>query len=378
MTTRSPAQPGDPVSAIDTPALVIDMDAFERNLDAMAAYAASSNMRLRPHAKTHKSPHVALAQGARGAVGQCCQKVSEAQVLVDGGISDVLVSNEVVGEAKVRRLAELAARASISVCADDAAQVAAYAQAARAAGTMLTVLVEIDAGAGRCGVAAGSPAADLARAILDEDALTFGGLQAYHGGAQHLRKPEERAAAIAMSGERVRATLAAFDQAGIDCRVVTGAGTGTFYEEAQSGLWGELQAGSYCFMDADYARNQPAEGSNLPRFEHALFIATTVMSVAVPGQCVCDAGHKTAAIDSGLPTVWSAAGLTYSGANDEHGVVTVSAGAQRPALGERLWLVPGHIDPTVNLHDWYVCVRGGLDEGTVEAVWPIAARGCVF
>jgi 3-hydroxy-D-aspartate aldolase len=252
---------------------------------------------------------VALAQGARGAVGQCCQKVSEAQVLVDGGISDVLVSNEVVGEAKVRRLAELAARASISVCADDAAQVAAYAQAARAAGVMLTVLVEIDAGAGRCGVAAGSPAADLARAILDEDALTFGGLQAYHGGAQHLRGPQERAAAIAMSGERVRATLAAFDKAGISIvPLVTGAGTGTFYEEAQSGLWGELQAGSYCFMDADYARNQPAEGSNLPRFEHALFIATTVMSVAVPGQCVCDAGHKTAAIDSGLPTVWSAQG----------------------------------------------------------------------
>jgi 3-hydroxy-D-aspartate aldolase len=139
-----------------------------------------------------------------------------------------------------------------------------------------------------------------------------------------------------MSGERVRATLAAFDKAGIDCPVVTGAGTGTFYEEAQSGLWGELQAGSYCFMDADYARNQPAEGSNLPLFEHALFIATTVMSVVVPDQCVCDAGHKTAAIDSGLPTVWSAAGLTYSGANDEHGVVTVSIRARkRPRLGRQ-------------------------------------------
>ncbi|MDX1715894.1 MAG: DSD1 family PLP-dependent enzyme [Anderseniella sp.] len=378
MTTRSPAQPGDPVCAIDTPALVIDMDAFERNLDAMAAYAASASMRLRPHAKTHKSPHVALAQGSRGAVGQCCQKVSEAEVLVDGGISDVLVSNEIAGEAKLHRLAELAARASISVCADDAAQVAAYARAARAAGATLTVLVEIDAGAGRCGVAAGSAAADLAQAILDHDGLNFGGLQAYHGGAQHLRTPEERAAAIAMSGERVRATLAAFDHAGIDCPVVTGAGTGTFYEEAQSGLWGELQAGSYCFMDADYARNQPADGSNLPRFEHALFIAATVMSVAVPDQCVCDAGHKTAAIDSGLPTVWNANGLTCSGANDEHGIVTVAPGAHRPRLGERLWLVPGHIDPTVNLHDWYVCVRGGLDEGTVEAVWPIAARGCVF
>jgi 3-hydroxy-D-aspartate aldolase len=327
MTTRSPAQPGDPVSAIDTPALVIDMDAFERNLDAMAAYAASSNMRLRPHAKTHKSPHVALAQGARGAVGQCCQKVSEAQVLVDGGISDVLVSNEVVGEAKVRRLAELAARASISVCADDAAQVAAYAQAARAAGVMLTVLVEIDAGAGRCGVAAGSPAADLARAILDEDALTFGGLQAYHGGAQHLRGPQERAAAIAMSGERVRATLAAFDAGRYLALWSPGAGTGTFYEEAQSGLWGELQAGSYCFMDVDYARNQPAEGSNLPRFEHALFIASTVMSVARAGpvrvRCRPQDGGNRLRPANGVER--SRADVLAS-ANDEHGVVTVSTG----------------------------------------------------
>jgi 3-hydroxy-D-aspartate aldolase len=335
MTTRSPAQPGDPVSAIDTPALVIDMDAFERNLDAMAAYAASANMRLRPHAKTHKSPHVALAQASRGAVGQCCQKVSEAEVLVDGGISDVLVSNEVVGEAKVRRLAELATRASFLSVPTMQHRWPPMRMRPGPPVRSLTVLVEIDAGAGRCGVAAGSAAADLAQTILDQDALTFGGLQAYHGGAQHLRKPEERAAAIAMSGERVRATLAAFDAAGIDCPVVTGAGTGTFYEEAQSGLWGELQAGSYCFMDADYARNQPAEGSNLPRFEHALFIATTVMSVAVPDQCVCDAGHKTAAIDSGLPTVWSAPGLTYSAANDEHGVVTVSPGAQRPRLGRK-------------------------------------------
>jgi 3-hydroxy-D-aspartate aldolase len=378
MTSPMPARPGDPVSAVDTPALVIDLDAFERNLDAMAAYAKATGMRLRPHAKTHKSPDVALAQASRGAVGQCCQKVSEAEVLVDGGVTDVLVSNEVVGEAKVRRLAALATRASMSVCADDAAQVAAYAHAARAAGATLGVLVEIDAGAGRCGVAAGRAAADLAKTILDHDGLSFGGLQAYHGGAQHLRKPEERAAAIAMSGERVRATLDAFDAAGISCPLVTGAGTGTFYEEAQSGLWGELQAGSYCFMDVDYARNQPAQGPDLPHFEHALFIATTVMSVVVPDQCVCDAGHKTAAIDSGLPTVWSAPGLTYSEANDEHGVVSVDPGTKQPRLGGRLWLVPGHIDPTVNLHDWYVCVRGGLEAGRVEAVWPIAARGCVF
>jgi D-serine deaminase-like pyridoxal phosphate-dependent protein len=310
-------------------------------------------------------------------VGQCCQKVSEAEVLVDGGIGDVLVSNEVVGESKVRRLAELATRATVSVCADDVDQVKAYAAAARRAGSALHVLVEIDAGAGRCGVAAGEAAAVLARQIMDEDGLSFGGLQAYHGGAQHLRTPAERASAVVSAAERVRRTLDAFDKAGINCPVVTGAGTGTFYEEAGSGLWGELQAGSYCFMDADYARNQPAEGSNLPRFEHALLIATTVMSVAVPQQCVIDAGHKTAAIDSGLPVVWGADGLTYAAANDEHGVIRVSAGPQ-PILGEGIWLVPGHIDPTVNLHDWYVGVRGGLVDGVVEAVWPVSARGCVF
>ncbi|MEE4237859.1 MAG: DSD1 family PLP-dependent enzyme [Anderseniella sp.] len=378
MTTRRPARPGIPVSAVDTPALVIDLDAFERNLDAMAAYAEAAGVRLRPHAKTHKSPDVALAQAARGAVGQCCQKVSEAEVLVHGGIKDVLVSNEIVGEAKLRRLADLATRARISVCADDIEQVEAYDAAARAAGAVINVLVEIDAGAGRCGVAAGRPAASLACAIAAREGLSFAGLQAYHGGAQHLRTPEERRAAIAMSATRVRASLAAMNKAGLACPVVTGAGTGTFYEEASSGVWNELQAGSYCFMDADYARNQPGEGSNLPRFEHALFIATTVMSVAVSGQCVIDAGHKAAAIDSGLPVVWGADGLTYAAANDEHGVVSVNQATMQPQLGSRIWLIPGHIDPTVNLHDWYVGVRGGLVDGVVEAVWPVAARGCVF
>ena len=377
MITRPPATVGDHVSAVDTPALVIDLDAFERNLDAMAAFAAASGMRLRPHAKTHKSPEVALAQMARGAAGQCCQKVSEAEMLVEGGVSDVLVSNEVVGEAKLARLAALANRATISVCADDIAQVNAYGEAARAAGATLHVLVEIDAGAGRCGVAAGEPAAAIARAIVDEPGLTFAGLQAYHGGAQHLRTDQDRATVIALSGERVCATLAAFAAAGIACPQVTGAGSGTFYIEAASGLWTELQAGSYCFLDADYARNQPASAPHVPQFEHALFIASTVMSVAVPNQCIVDAGHKAAAIDSGLPVVWGADGLTCTGSNDEHGIITVANRAQ-PALGERVWLIPGHIDPTVNLHDWYVGVRGGLSGGHVEAIWPIAARGCVF
>ena len=202
MPVQPPAHTGDPVSAIDTPAMVVDLDAYERNLDLMAAYVGSAGVVLRPHAKTHKSPVVALDQIARGAVGQCCQKVSEAEVLVDGGVSDVLVSNEIVGDAKVARLAALAARARIAVCADDAQQVAAYAKAARAGNVVLHVLVEIDAGAARCGVAAGGAVVALAQLIGAQNGLEFAGLQAYHGGAQHLRTPDERSAAIAQAGEK--------------------------------------------------------------------------------------------------------------------------------------------------------------------------------
>jgi D-serine deaminase-like pyridoxal phosphate-dependent protein len=378
MTPRAPAAIGDAVSAIDTPAMVVDLDAYQRNLDAMAAYAKAAGVALRPHAKTHKSPDVALDQIARGAVGQCCQKVSEAEVLVDGGVSDVLVSNEIVGPAKVARLANLAVRARISVCADDLEQISAYSKAACSAGVMLHVLVEMDAGAARCGVEAGEPIVRLAQQIIAAEGLKFDGLQAYHGGAQHLRTVQERAQAIAVAGARAEASVDALKAAGIDCPKVTGAGTGTFDCEATSGIWNELQAGSYCFMDADYARNQLAEGSNTPRFEHALFIATTVMSATAPDRAVLDAGHKTAAVDSGLPEIWQRDGIVYQSANDEHGLLSVSSDAVAPSLGERIWLVPGHIDPTVNLHDWYVGVRGGLANGVVEKVWPVAARGCVF
>ncbi len=378
MSVPPPAKPGDPVSTIDTPAMVVDLDAYERNLDAMAAYAKAAGVALRPHAKTHKSPEVAHDQIDRGAVGQCCQKVSEAEVLVGGGIADVLVSNEVVGAAKVARLAALAGRARISVCADDAAQIRAYGRAARAEGVVLHVLVEADVGAGRCGVSDSKAALELARKILAEEGLSFDGLQAYHGGAQHLRTPGERAAAIALAGERTASIVATLTNAGIHCPRVSGAGTGTFTIEAVSGIWDELQAGSYCFMDADYARNQPAPGSNIPRFEHALFICATVMSSAARGRAVLDAGHKAASIDSGLPQVWQQEGVAYVDASDEHGVLEFSAGAEAPVLGGRVWLIPGHIDPTVNLHDWYVGVRGGLRNGVVEKVWPVAARGCVF
>lgn len=377
MTTPPPARVGDPAAAIDTPALVIDLDAFERNLDRMAAFARETGVRIRPHAKTHKSPMVARLQVERGAVGQCCQKIAEAEVLVDAGITDVLVSNQIVGTAKVARLAALARRARIGVCADDPVQVDAYAAAARAYGVELHVLVEIDVGAARCGVAPGAPAVDLARRIAAADGLSFDGVQAYHGAAQHIRGFNERRAAIGKAGEAVAATVDALAAVGLECRTIGGAGTGSFRFETATGLWNELQPGSYCFMDADYGRNLGEDNSEGLEFEHALFVAATVMSAAGAGRAVVDAGHKASAIDSGLPTVWQRRDTDYVSASDEHGKLSLGAAASPIALGDRVWLVPGHVDPTVNLHDWYVGVRGGLDAGYVESLWPVAARGAM-
>lgn len=377
MTTPPPARVGDPVDAIDTPALVIDLDAFERNLDRMARFAHDTGIRVRPHAKTHKSPAVAHAQMHRGAIGQCCQKVGEAEVLVHGGIANVLVSNQVVGAAKLARLAALARHAWIGVCADDPAQVKAYGEAARRAQVDLHVLVEIDVGAARCGVAPGKPAVELAKLIADTPGLSFEGLQAYHGSAQHIRGHRERQAAIRTAAQAVQTTAEALGAAGLDCRTIGGAGTGSFRFETETGLWNELQPGSYCFMDADYARNLDEGGEEKAEFEHALFVASTVMSAAAPGRAVVDAGHKASAIDSGLPRVWKLADTSYAGAADEHGKLSLGAGARKLGLGDRVWLVPGHVDPTVNLHDWYVGVRGGLEGGIVECLWPVAARGAM-
>ncbi len=371
MLQAPPASPGMPEDEIDTPALLIDLDAFEANLDTMASRLAGSGTRLRAHAKTHKSPLIAHLQIARGAVGQCVQKVSEAEILAWGGVRDILVSNEVVGAAKLARLAALARIATISVCVDDATQVAALARAAAQAGVRLGVLVEIDVGAARCGVRPGPDAVALARLIAASPHLRFGGLQAYHGSAQHLRSPAQRQFAIAAAADGTRRTVEQLRQQGLDCPIVGGAGTGTFELEAASGVYTEIQAGSYIFMDADYARNLDAAGQPVGLFRHALFVLSTVMSTAQPNVAVLDAGHKAVAVDSGLPVVWARPDLHYVGASDEHGKLEFADPAASPALGTKLRLIPGHCDPTVDRYDWYVGVRAGR----VECLWPVAARG---
>jgi D-serine deaminase-like pyridoxal phosphate-dependent protein len=197
-------------------------------------------------------------------------------------------------------------------------------------------------------------------------------LQAYHGRAQHLRSMEERRKVIADAAASVEMTKELLKKNGIVCPIVTGAGSGTFTFEVESGAWDEIQPGSYIFMDADYAKNEWAPP--LPRFEHALFVLSTVMSRPAPQTAIVDAGLKASSVDSGMPALWKRPGLTYTKASDEHGWVEIAAGAAAPALGEKLLLVPGHCDPTVNLYDWYVCVR----RGAVEALWPITARGAVY
>jgi D-serine deaminase-like pyridoxal phosphate-dependent protein len=362
-----PARVGDPVEAVETPALVIDLDALEQNLDRMAAvFPAGGRVALRPHAKTHKSAAVAAAQIARGAVGICCQKVGEAEALVEAGIGDILISNEIVGPGKLRRLAQLAGRATIEVCADNAGNIEALNEAAGAAGTVLSVRVEIDVGQARCGVVPGLPALLLAQAIDREPNLRFSGLQAYHGGAQHTRSPTERRAKIAEAAERVAATIALLDQAGLHPATVGGAGTGTYLLEQAAEIWNEAQPGSYVFLDADYMRNEEP-----PAFRHALFVLATVMSTAKPGHAILDAGLKASSMDSGMPLLADLPGAVFVSASDEHGVVAL--GETRLAVGDRIRLIPGHCDPTVNLYDWLVGVR----DGRVETVWPIEARGAV-
>ncbi len=367
MTQPPPAQPGMSLDDIDTPALIIDLDAFEANLDSMAASLEGTGIRLRAHAKTHKSPVIAKLQIDRGAIGQCVQKVAEAEILAWSGVPDIIVTNQVVGAAKLARLCALTAITRIAVCADDAQQIVALEVAAAAAGTTLSVLVEIDVGAARCGVQPGPEAVALAQQIEAAPHLRFGGLQAYQGSAQHMRSPDERRAAIAEAAAGARRTVEQLRQQGLDCPIIGGGGTGTFAHEVASGIYTEIQAGSYVFMDADYARNQDG-----PRFRQALFVLSTVMSAAMPGVAVLDAGLKALAVDSGLPLVWQRPGVSYVGASDEHGKLLCEPGTA-PVLGEKLLLVPGHCDPTVDRYDWYVGVRGGR----VACLWPVAARGAM-
>ncbi|WP_370207581.1 3-hydroxy-D-aspartate aldolase BhcC [Pararhodobacter marinus] len=371
-----PAKPGMDEADIQTPALVLDLDALERNIRKMGAYAKAHGMRHRVHGKMHKSVDVAkLQQDIGGAVGVCCQKVSEAEVFARGGIKDVLVSNQVRDPAKLDRLArlpELGAR--IIVCVDDIDNVAELSATAQKHGTRIECLVEIDCGAGRCGVTTTEAVVEIARAIEAADGLRFTGIQAYQGAMQHMDSYEDRKAKLDIAIAQVKDAVDALKAAGIECELVSGGGTGSYYFESNSGVYNELQCGSYAFMDADYGRILDKDGNRIDRgeWENAFFILTSVMSHAKADKAIVDAGLKAQSVDSGLPVIFGRDDVEYVKCSDEHGVVMDPHGVLK--VNDKLRLVPGHCDPTANVHDWYVGVRGGK----VECVWPVSARGRAY
>jgi 3-hydroxy-D-aspartate aldolase len=373
MTADAPASIGMKLEEVDTPCLIVDLDAFERNVAKLSGFLRQRGIRHRAHAKTHKSIDIARYQIEKGgACGVCCQKVSEAEALVNAGLKDVLVSNQVVAKQKIERLAALATRARTIVCVDDAGNIDDLSEAAVDHSVTIGCLVEIDVGAGRCGVAPGKDAVVLAQKIEQAPALTFSGLQAYQGPAQHARDFAERKKLIAIAVEQTADTVRMLKDVGLACDIIAGAGTGTFQLEAMSGVYNELQCGSYIFMDADYQRVKDEAGRPLSDFENALFIYTSVMSKVKADRAVCDAGLKAQSVDSGMPVVFGRTDVEYIKCSDEHGVISDPQNKLR--LNDRLKLVPGHCDPTVNVYDWYVAVR----KDRVEALWPVTARGRVL
>jgi D-serine deaminase-like pyridoxal phosphate-dependent protein len=370
----TPARVGDALHEVDTPALILDLDRFEANLERLMRSSTVRGMRVRPHAKSHKCIEIARRQMEAGAVGICCQKVSEAEIFLAGGIDDVLVTNEIIGKRKVTALASLAVRypkAKIGVCVDDVRQVRQLATACRALAAELDIYIELDVGHGRAGVPDTPAVVDLAREIKLHKCLRLRGLQAYYGSAQHRRSVRERRQAITAAAGLAGAARDGLLAEGLTCDIVTGGGTGTFPYETGSGVYNEVQPGSYVLMDIDYGKNE--FDPIAPAFEPALYIIASVMS-ARGDRVTLDAGLKAFSTDSG-PAMPAFEGWQVRGVSDEH-TVLIRVGSDGPALalGDKPLLIPGHIDPTINLHDVIVVSRNDV----VIDLWPIEARGALF
>ncbi|MEM7507083.1 MAG: 3-hydroxy-D-aspartate aldolase BhcC [Pseudomonadota bacterium] len=371
-----PAAIGMDESEIQTPCLILDLDALERNIKKMGDWAKDHGVRHRVHGKMHKSVDVALLQEKLGgACGVCCQKVSEAEVFARGGIKDVLVSNQVRDPAKIDRLARLPKLGARTICCvDDLANVADLSASATRHGTEIECLVEIDCGAGRCGVTTTADVVEIAKAIHAAPGLKFSGIQAYQGAMQHMDSYDDRRAKIDVAVAMVADAVAGLKSQGLDCDIVGGGGTGSYYFEGTSGVYNELQCGSYAFMDADYGRILDKDGKRIDQgeWENALFLLTSVMSHAKADKAIVDAGLKAQSVDSGLPVIFGRKDVEYVKCSDEHGVVADPDGLLK--VNDKLRLVPGHCDPTCNVHDWYV----GMRDGKVETLWPVSARGKAY
>ncbi len=359
---------------LPTPALVIDLEAMESNLAKMSAFAEGKKVKLRPHTKTHKCPIIAKKQIAGGAVGVCAAKVSEAEVMVDAGIENVLVTSPVVTKEKIDRMLALAKKSSgVAIVVDQEKNVRDFDDAARAAGVKLSVLIDLNVGTDRTGIAMGKPALDLAEAIRKSSSLSFQGLQAYAGHLQHLRGFEYRKQASQMTMGRAVEMKHALEKAGFEVPILTGGGTGTYNIDAEIDGITDLQVGSYLFMDVNYRNIGGQNGVVYDDFRPSLLVLATAISQPAKGRITIDAGYKAFATDQEPPEPLSLPGVSYRWAGDEHGVLEFrdARGPAEVKLGDKVLLIASHCDPTVNLYDHYYPFRNER----VEEMWPISARG---
>jgi 3-hydroxy-D-aspartate aldolase len=357
-------------AAVDTPALLLDLDQVERNIRRYQRAADGAGLRLRPHAKAHKCPEVGKLQLEAGAAGLCCAKLAEAEALAEHGLADFLVTTPVVGAVKFARLIELARKAKVIVVADSEENIAELGKACAQAGLALDVLVDVDVGQGRTGVAPGEGAAVLARRIKENPSLRLRGLQGYQGKLQGVAALDERTKPVEEAMAGLRRSEAALREAGFGVEIKTGGGSGSFPIDVNLKVLSELQPGSYVTMDTNYAKVRLGGTDDHP-LGQPLTILASVISRPAQARAVVDVGWKAASSDSGTPTVRARDGLTFEFAGDEHGIVRSSAGGVALRLGERIELVPSHCDTTVNLYDAFVVHRSGKP----QAVWPIVGRG---
>ncbi|WP_447758692.1 DSD1 family PLP-dependent enzyme [Sphingopyxis fribergensis] len=358
---------------LNTPVLILDVDALDRNIGRMAALTAQHGVALRPHAKTHKSVDIARRQKAAGAVGVCCAKIGEAEVLAAGGIAGILITSPVAAPAAIERLAKLAATAERLMAVVDHPGVAARIDAAlAAAGARLDVVIDIDPGIARTGVASAEAAVALAKAIAASPNLAYRGVQFYCGSQQHIESYADRRAAIVERTAYLQDIIAALSDAGFTPGIVTGSGTGTHRIDLDLGVFTELQAGSYVFMDKQYLDCDLVDGGE-PPFEVSLSVDARVVSANHSGLVTIDAGFKSLSTDGGVAVVQRGAPETafFAFMGDEHAALIAPEIGTQLAPGDPVSLIVPHCDPTVNLYDSYHVVAAD----TLVDIWPVGARG---
>lgn len=363
---------GQPIAELPTPALMIDLDIFEKNLATMAGSLRGRKAKLRPHGKAHKSPEIGRIQIASGAIGLCAAKLGEADVFVNGGITDVLVTAEVVGRRKIEKAIALARRApDLKLVVDDARNAADLSAAAQAARIRVKVAIDLNVGQNRAGLDTPEAAVALGQVISREKGLELVGVQAYAGMNMHVIGFENRRDASMLALDRALATRYALEKAGFDVKLMSVGGTGTYNIDCDVAGVTEIQPGSYIFMDAHYSSIGGQDSDTFSDFGNALTVLTTVISRPAKGRAITDGGNKALSTDESMPVPRGLTGVSYRPGGDEYGILTVKNPNRALAVGDKVEFIVGHCDTTVNLHDTFYGVRKGM----VEKQWAIAARG---